>query len=94
MESSSTFKRISSANRDIEKFPAPLRSHISLSKSPIIDTTFSFLVLVTATTEAPSHRAFYGLHPKYLSLPFCIWVPDRRSTAEWSFYFSLGSSFP
>ncbi|GBN67665.1 hypothetical protein AVEN_206619-1 [Araneus ventricosus] len=29
MESSSTFKRISSANRDIEKIPAPLRSHIS-----------------------------------------------------------------
>ncbi|GBN71467.1 hypothetical protein AVEN_15058-1 [Araneus ventricosus] len=28
MESSSTFKRISSANRDIEKIPALLRSHI------------------------------------------------------------------
>ncbi|GBN00228.1 hypothetical protein AVEN_38743-1 [Araneus ventricosus] len=34
MESSSTFKCISSANGDIEKIPAPLRSHISLSKSP------------------------------------------------------------
>ncbi|GBL96404.1 hypothetical protein AVEN_43721-1 [Araneus ventricosus] len=34
MESSSTFKRISSANRDIEKMPAPLRSHISSPKSP------------------------------------------------------------
>ncbi|GBM93627.1 hypothetical protein AVEN_56961-1 [Araneus ventricosus] len=29
MESSSTFKRISSANRSIEKIPVPLRSHIS-----------------------------------------------------------------
>ncbi|GBN79217.1 hypothetical protein AVEN_204213-1, partial [Araneus ventricosus] len=29
MESSSTFKRITSANRDIEKIPAPLRFHIS-----------------------------------------------------------------
>ncbi|GBN29519.1 hypothetical protein AVEN_138949-1 [Araneus ventricosus] len=29
MESSCTFKRISSAKRDIEKIPAPLRSHIS-----------------------------------------------------------------
>ncbi|GBN41184.1 hypothetical protein AVEN_79990-1 [Araneus ventricosus] len=29
MESSSTFKRIFSTNRDIEKIPAPLRSHIS-----------------------------------------------------------------
>ncbi|GBN67570.1 hypothetical protein AVEN_68266-1 [Araneus ventricosus] len=29
MESSNTFKRSSSANRDIEKIPAPLRSHIS-----------------------------------------------------------------
>ncbi|GBM16906.1 hypothetical protein AVEN_267303-1 [Araneus ventricosus] len=28
MESSSTFKRISFAKRDIEKIPAPLRSHI------------------------------------------------------------------
>ncbi|GBM73585.1 hypothetical protein AVEN_140219-1 [Araneus ventricosus] len=28
MESSSTFKRISSTKRDIEKIPAPLRSHI------------------------------------------------------------------
>ncbi|GBN40680.1 hypothetical protein AVEN_62464-1 [Araneus ventricosus] len=34
MESSSTFKRISSPNRDIEKIPAPLRSHISSPKSP------------------------------------------------------------
>ncbi|GBL86276.1 hypothetical protein AVEN_220881-1 [Araneus ventricosus] len=34
MESSSTFKRIFSANRDIEKIPAPLRSHISSLKSP------------------------------------------------------------
>ncbi|GBM34869.1 hypothetical protein AVEN_25812-1 [Araneus ventricosus] len=34
MESSSTFKRISFANRDIEKIPAPLRSHISSPKSP------------------------------------------------------------
>ncbi|GBO23795.1 hypothetical protein AVEN_141497-1 [Araneus ventricosus] len=34
MESSSTFKRISSANRDIEKIPVPLRSHISSPKSP------------------------------------------------------------
>ncbi|GBN30800.1 hypothetical protein AVEN_158841-1 [Araneus ventricosus] len=34
MDSSSTFKRISSANRDIEKIPAPLRSHISSPKSP------------------------------------------------------------
>ncbi|GBL79179.1 hypothetical protein AVEN_92418-1 [Araneus ventricosus] len=33
MESSSTFKRISSANRDIEKIPAPLRSHISSPRS-------------------------------------------------------------
>ncbi|GBN71468.1 hypothetical protein AVEN_15059-1 [Araneus ventricosus] len=29
MKSSSTFKRISSANRDIEKIPAPLRFYIS-----------------------------------------------------------------
>ncbi|GBO05794.1 hypothetical protein AVEN_191220-1 [Araneus ventricosus] len=29
MESSSAFKRISSANRDIEKIPAPLRAHMS-----------------------------------------------------------------
>ncbi|GBN52595.1 hypothetical protein AVEN_5573-1 [Araneus ventricosus] len=34
MESSSTFERIFSANRDIEKIPAPLRSHISSPKSP------------------------------------------------------------
>ncbi|GBN84943.1 hypothetical protein AVEN_152475-1 [Araneus ventricosus] len=41
MESSSTFKRISSPNGNIEKIPAPLRSHISspkvakfLAKSP------------------------------------------------------------
>ncbi|GBN14583.1 hypothetical protein AVEN_230433-1 [Araneus ventricosus] len=34
MESSSKFKRISSANRDIEKIPAPLRSHISPNLSP------------------------------------------------------------
>ncbi|GBN91304.1 hypothetical protein AVEN_31561-1 [Araneus ventricosus] len=34
MESFSTFKRISSPNRDIEKIPAPLRSRISSSKSP------------------------------------------------------------
>ncbi|GBO44683.1 hypothetical protein AVEN_164855-1, partial [Araneus ventricosus] len=34
MKSSSTFKRISSANRDIEKIPAPLRSHVSSPKSP------------------------------------------------------------
>ncbi|GBM82061.1 hypothetical protein AVEN_224079-1 [Araneus ventricosus] len=34
MESSSTFKRISSANREIEKIPASLRSHISSPKSP------------------------------------------------------------
>ncbi|GBM52750.1 hypothetical protein AVEN_238723-1 [Araneus ventricosus] len=33
-ESSSTFKHISSANREIEKIPAPLRSHISSPKSP------------------------------------------------------------
>ncbi|GBN17399.1 hypothetical protein AVEN_61818-1 [Araneus ventricosus] len=35
MESSSTFKRISSANRDIEKIPAHLRSHISSPRSGI-----------------------------------------------------------
>ncbi|GBN63210.1 Eukaryotic translation initiation factor 2A [Araneus ventricosus] len=34
MQSSSTFERISSPNRDIEKIPAPLRSHISSPKSP------------------------------------------------------------
>ncbi|GBN13724.1 hypothetical protein AVEN_60067-1 [Araneus ventricosus] len=33
-ESSSTCKRISSANRDIDKIPAPLRFHISSPKSP------------------------------------------------------------
>ncbi|GBL92735.1 hypothetical protein AVEN_119121-1 [Araneus ventricosus] len=32
MESSSTFKRISSPNRDIEKIPASLRSHIASPK--------------------------------------------------------------
>ncbi|GBO25903.1 hypothetical protein AVEN_204638-1 [Araneus ventricosus] len=35
MESSSTFKLISSTNRDIEKIPAPLRSHISSPKSGV-----------------------------------------------------------
>ncbi|GBN69806.1 hypothetical protein AVEN_72764-1 [Araneus ventricosus] len=35
MESSSTFKRISSTNRDIEKIPAPLRSHISSPRSGV-----------------------------------------------------------
>ncbi|GBL94661.1 hypothetical protein AVEN_83977-1 [Araneus ventricosus] len=34
MESSGTFKRISSPNRDIETIPAPLRSHISSPKTP------------------------------------------------------------
>ncbi|GBM57507.1 hypothetical protein AVEN_137939-1 [Araneus ventricosus] len=33
-ESSSTFKHISSANRDIKKISSPLRSHISSPKSP------------------------------------------------------------
>ncbi|GBN50304.1 hypothetical protein AVEN_109240-1 [Araneus ventricosus] len=40
MESSSTSKRISSPNRDIEKIPAPLRSHISSPKSPNLSTRF------------------------------------------------------
>ncbi|GBN32897.1 hypothetical protein AVEN_1699-1, partial [Araneus ventricosus] len=41
MESSNTFKRISSANRDIEKIPAPLRSHISSPKSPNLSPIWS-----------------------------------------------------
>ncbi|GBN97792.1 hypothetical protein AVEN_451-1 [Araneus ventricosus] len=36
MESSSAFKRISSANRDIKKIPAPLRSHISSPRPRLI----------------------------------------------------------
>ncbi|GBO44461.1 hypothetical protein AVEN_107490-1, partial [Araneus ventricosus] len=35
MDSSTTFKRIFSPNRDIEKIPAPLRSHISSPRSGI-----------------------------------------------------------
>ncbi|GBN69611.1 hypothetical protein AVEN_25775-1 [Araneus ventricosus] len=34
MESSNTFKRISSANRDIDKIPSPFRSHISSPRLP------------------------------------------------------------
>ncbi|GBN70454.1 hypothetical protein AVEN_243289-1, partial [Araneus ventricosus] len=41
MESSSTFKRISSPNGDIEKIIAPLRSHISSPKSTNLSPRWS-----------------------------------------------------
>ncbi|GBN04589.1 hypothetical protein AVEN_244233-1 [Araneus ventricosus] len=41
MESYSSFKHISSRNRDIEKIPAPFRSHISSPKSQNLSPRWS-----------------------------------------------------
>ncbi|GBN61946.1 hypothetical protein AVEN_44436-1 [Araneus ventricosus] len=55
MESSSTFKHISSPNRDIEKIPAPLRSHISSPKSPSHQMVVKFVAKVRGPGPAAAH---------------------------------------
>ncbi|GBN61240.1 hypothetical protein AVEN_203077-1 [Araneus ventricosus] len=53
MESSSTFKRISSPTRDIKKIPAPLRSHISL---PVARFVPKFVAKVRGPDVAAARR--------------------------------------
>ncbi|GBN51336.1 hypothetical protein AVEN_240256-1 [Araneus ventricosus] len=61
MESSSTFKLISSPNRDIEKIPASLRSHISSPSSGV-------QTLVLSLSCSLAHGRTDGLSVKLCSL--------------------------
>ncbi|GBO24935.1 hypothetical protein AVEN_124176-1 [Araneus ventricosus] len=63
MESPSTFKRISSPNRDIEKIPTPLRSLILSPKLPNLsprsgDQTWLLLVIpyLSQLNSLPNHK--------------------------------------
>ncbi|GBM37774.1 hypothetical protein AVEN_25886-1 [Araneus ventricosus] len=69
MEASRAFKRVSSANGDIEKIPAPLRSHISSPKSTprwssslsprsgVQTGLLSVISYLTLLNSLPNHKA-------------------------------------
>ncbi|GBN81703.1 hypothetical protein AVEN_274755-1 [Araneus ventricosus] len=56
MESSNTFKRISSPNRDIEKIPVPLISHISSPTHKISRQVAKFVAKVRGPDEGSDDR--------------------------------------
>ncbi|GBM89959.1 hypothetical protein AVEN_43399-1 [Araneus ventricosus] len=67
METSSTFKRISSPNRDIEKIPAPLRSHISSPRwSPSLSPRTNQFVTGHGPVVTYLHRFGLCSHDRYV----------------------------
>ncbi|GBO46813.1 hypothetical protein AVEN_243166-1 [Araneus ventricosus] len=101
MESSSTFKRIFSPNGNIEKIPAPLRSHISSPKSPMSGSqTWLLLVIpyLSLKNSLPNHKThiagkrlsmFVTIRFRGNATRVLIFVWGRRSAAELLLLFCL-----
>ncbi|GBN94456.1 hypothetical protein AVEN_69690-1 [Araneus ventricosus] len=70
MEFSRTFKRILFLNRDIEKIPAPVRSHISSPKSPNLSPS--------RQDGRQAHQELRWPSGKILASGQEIWMPATR----------------
>ncbi|GBO28302.1 hypothetical protein AVEN_241363-1 [Araneus ventricosus] len=87
-ESTSTFERISFANRDIEKIPAPLRSHISSPKSPNLSPRSGLQMrLLPVNPYLPLSNSFPNLKThiagKRLSMFVTIQMKCKLSYRDW-----------